>query len=95
MKKFDTHKFLFTLFHEGRIEGHEIEFLDRDNNLKKVKINSIEIGPSPVTCKIFDDEGNPHRILFIRIRNVYFNGELVWDNTDTDLSNARVIKGYD
>ena len=94
MQKFDTHKFLYTLFHEGRIEGHEVFFINRDNQEQKIIMKSIEIGASPVTCKIFDEEGKSYRIPFIKIRKVFFDRELVWDNTDTDLNNVKVIKGY-
>jgi len=94
MNKFDTHKFLYTLFHEGRIEGHEVLFLDRENNEQRVEVKSIEIGASPVTCKIFDKNDKSYRIPYIRIRKVFFQGQMVWDNTGTDLGDAKIIKGY-
>lgn len=95
MELFDTHKFLFTLNYEGRAKGHEIEFVDRNNQEKRIFLEKIEITSSPVSCKLFDTEGKRHLVPFIRIRRVFKDGELVWDNTDADLSNAKVIKGYE
>lgn len=94
MHKFDTHKFLYTLFYEGKIEGHEVVFLDRENKEKKIKLKKIEISASPVSCKLFDEEGNRYFVPFIRIRKVFFKGEMVWDNTDVDLSDVKIIKGH-
>lgn len=94
MEKFDTHKFMYTLFHEGRVKGHTVEFIDRDNNLKKIELDSIEIGASPVTCKLYDINKKRYIVPFIKIRQVFFEKELVWDSTETDISNVKVIKGY-
>ena len=94
MEKFDTHKFLFTLNHEGRIKGHKIIFVDRNNNELEVIADRIEIGASPISCKIYDKDGKKHIIAFIRIKKIFLDDKLVWDNTDTDLSNTKIIKGY-
>lgn len=94
VQNFDTHKFLFTLKHDDEIVGHEVEFLDRDNKLFKIVLKDIEVGLSPVSCKLFDEQGNRYLVPFIRIRRVFRQGELVWDNSSNDLSNVKVIKGY-
>ena len=95
MEIFDTHKFLFTLNYENRIKGHEVIFVDRDNKEKKIILEKIEIGTSPVSCKLFDDKGNRYLVPFIRIRKVFLQGQMVWDNSDSDLSGVKVIKGFD
>jgi hypothetical protein len=94
MNKFDTHKFLFTLNHEGNISGHRVLFLDRDNNEIEIELERIEIGASPVSCKMFDKDGKKYLVPFIRVRKIFLGDTLVWDNTDTDLSNVKIIKGY-
>lgn len=95
MENFDTHKFMYTLFHEGRISGHKVVFLDREGRESEIVLSGIEIGASPVSCKLIDEDGRGHRTLFIRIRKVFFEDELVWDNTDVDVSGVKVIKGYE
>ena len=92
---YDTHKFLYTLFYEGRIQGHEVQFIDRDKEEKTITLKDIEIGASPVSCKLYSKEGNRYIVPFVRIRKVFSNGELVWDNSEVDFSNTKVIKGYD
>lgn len=95
MEIYNTHKFLFTLYYEGNIKGHKVTFIDRDNKEKTIDLDKIDIGASPVSCKLYDKEGNRYLVPFIRIREVHFQGQLVWDAKDTDLSNVKVIKGYD
>lgn len=95
MDKFDTHKFLYTLFHENRIKGHKIVYIDRDNIEKTITINSIEIGASPVTCKIFNEQDKSYRIPFIRIKKVLYEDDIVWENTDMNLDDVKIIKGYE
>lgn len=92
---FDTHKFLFTLNYEGVLRGYEIEFIDRDSKEKKIILDKIEIGASSVSCKLFDGDGNRYLVPFLRIRKVFRDGELVWDNTDTDLSDVKIIKSFE
>jgi len=95
MEKFDTHKFLYTLNHNNEISGHEVVFLDRDNNEKTIILDKIEIGASPVSCKMFDTDGNRYLVPFMRIRTVHNHQKtLVWDSRDSDLSNVKVIKGH-
>ena len=95
MNKFDTHKFLFTLFYEGRIKGHRIVYVDKNNCERSVEIAGIEIGASPISCRVTDLEGKNHRIMFVRIKEVWFEKDRVWENTDFNLEDVRVIKGYD
>ena len=92
---FNTHKFLFTINYEGRIKDHEVLFTDRDNQEKKIKLSKIEIGASTVSCKLFDEDNVRYLVPFIRIKKIYFEGKLVWDNSDVDTSNVKVIKGYE
>ena len=94
MDKFNTHKFLYNLYHEGNIEGHKIIYIDKDNSQKEIDVKSIDIGPSPISCKVYDTSGNKHRIIFLRVKEIYYRGELVWENTDMNLDDLKVIKGY-
>jgi hypothetical protein len=93
MGVFNTHKFFYTLNHEGTIKGKKVIFLDRNNTEKSVIVDRIEIGTSPISFRLYDTEGNRHTILFIKIREVFNEkNELVWDSKDIDLSNVRTIK---
>ncbi len=95
MEIFNTHKFLYTLYHEGNIIGHTVEFEDRNGKTSKITIKEIEIGASTVSCKFFEKTGKSHRVPFVRIKQIFSKtGELVWDNTDIDTSQIKVIKGY-
>ena len=94
MNKFDTHKFLYTLFHEGRISGHRIVYVDKENVEQSIRIEGIEIGPSPITCRVTDEHGKKHKIMFVRVREVWFGDDRVWENTDLNLSDVKIIKGY-
>ncbi len=90
---FNTHKFFFTLNHEGTIKGKKVKFLDRSNKLQTAVVERIEIGTSPISFRLFEKDGTRHTILFIKIREVFDqNDELVWDSTEVDLSNVRTIK---
>lgn len=94
MDKFDTHKFLYTLFHEGRIAGKKVIFVDRDNKDSSIVINSIEIGASTVSCKICDSSGRKVRVPFVRIKSVFEDDEMIWENPDVDVSNMKIIRGF-
>lgn len=91
---FDTHKFLFTLNYDGNIKDHKVTFVDRNNKEKTITLEKIEIGTSPISCKLYDTKGKRHLVLFIRIQKIFKGNELVWDNTDADTSNTKIIKGY-
>ena len=91
---FNMHKFLFSLNYGGNVKGHEIIFIDRDLKEKKIILDRIEIGTSTVSCKLFDEDGNRYLVPFIRIKKVFYNKELKFDNTDVDISNSKIIKGY-
>lgn len=94
MFKFDTHKFLYTLFDNGTVIGHSILYVNKDNEDELVKISKIEIGASPVSCKIYNEEGKRFTIPFVRVKKVFHNNALVWENTDFDMSDTKIIKGY-
>ena len=94
MEKLDTHKFLYSLYYGGRVEGHTIVYIDKNNKSQKVDVKQIVIGASPLSCRVIDNLGQKHRIMFIRIKYVYLKDELVWENTDFDLNIQKIIKGY-
>ncbi len=95
MENFNTHKFLYTLYDSGEVAGNKVEFVDRDNKLKTIVLESIEIGSSPVSCKLYCKDGHKHLVPFIRVKKVFDKeGELIWDNSENDTGNVKVIKGY-
>jgi len=92
---FNTHKFLFTLNYEGKAKGKKIVFVDRDNAEKTIILDKIEVGTSAVSCKLYCHKGKRHIVPFIRIRTIWDeNEQLIWDSTDVDLTNVKVIKGF-
>jgi hypothetical protein len=91
---YNTHKFLYTLYHEGNIKGKKVIYIDSDNKEKEVIINDIKITNSPISCKIIDNSGKEHKIMFFKVKKVFDeNGELIWEN-EVNLDNVKVIKGY-
>lgn len=95
MEIYNTHRFLFTLNHENKIKDHKIIFLDRNNQENQITINKIEITASPISCRIYDNNGKKHTIPYLRIKKILNkNNELIWDATETDLSNVKIIKGW-
>jgi hypothetical protein len=92
---FDTHKFLFTLNHNKEAKGHIIHYIDKDENKKQVIISKIEIGASPITCKIYDLENKKHLIAFLKITKIFNKkNELVWEVDKNLNKKVKIIKGY-
>ena len=91
---FDTHRFLFTLNYNNELKNHRVLFVNRENVEIIIELDKIDIGASPVSCKLYDKEGNRYLVPFVRIRKVFLKEELVWDNSDSDLSNVKVIKSW-
>jgi DnaJ-class molecular chaperone len=57
-------------------------------------IEKIEISSSPISCKIYNKEGDFEKVPFFRIKKIFDeNGELIWE-TDNEFSDVKVIKGY-
>lgn len=89
---YNTHKFMYSLYHKGKIKGHIIEFTNREGKIQSIELVSIEIGASPVSAKFYDTEGKRHLIPFLRVHKVFKEGELVWEEDDTN-KDVKVIKG--
>jgi hypothetical protein len=91
---FNTHKFLFTLNYNGEVKNKKIIYLDRNNEERDFIIEKIEISSSPISCKIYNKEGDFEKVPFFRIKKIFDeNGELIWE-TDNEFSDVKVIKGY-
>ncbi len=90
---FNTHKFLYTLYHNGEVKGHEIVFTNRSGNEQTIELDSIEIGASPISAKFYDTDGNRHIIPFLRIHKVYRQGQLMWEGEEQS-KDVKVIKGF-
>lgn len=91
---YDTHKFLFTLNHEGKIQDHTLYVSDSRVGEYKIQIKEIEIGASPVSFRVIDKEGKRHVLPFVKIKKVEFNGEIVWINETENNPNLKIIEGY-
>ncbi len=92
---FDTHKFLYTLNYEKAAKGHKVIFTNRNEEEQTIILEKLEIGTSPVSCKLFDDKGNRYIVPFMRIKFIYKNEKLVWDNSDDEKQKkVKIIKGY-
>ena len=95
MEKIDTHKFLFTLNYNNDIEGKKIIFKDRENQEKTIILKEIEVGASPVSLKLYCKDNKRYLVPFMRIIKVFDKDDtLIWDNTEQDTSNTKIIKGY-
>lgn len=94
MEIYNTHKFLFTINYEDRVKGHMVLFVDRDNKEKKIELSKIDIGASPVSCKLYDLEGKRYLVPFLRIKGIYYKETMVWDAEMKDDDNVKIIKGY-
>ncbi|MEC8220851.1 MAG: hypothetical protein VX028_02160 [Nanoarchaeota archaeon] len=90
---FNTHKFLYTLYHNGEVKGHEIVFTNRSGNEQTIELDSIEIGASPISAKFYDTEGKRHIIPFLRIHKVYRQGQLMWEGEEQS-KDVKIIKGF-
>jgi len=92
---FDTHKFLYTLNYDNDLQNISVEFIDRNGEKKTIELKKIDIGTSPISCTLIDKNEKKYRTPFLKIRKVFKNKtELIWDNSDVDLSNVKTIKGY-
>jgi hypothetical protein len=92
---FDTHKFLYTLNYENDIKDLTVIFIDKTGEEKSIKLKEIDIGTSPISCTLIDEDNKKYRTPFLKIRKVLKNKtELIWDNTDVDLSKTKTIKAY-
>ncbi|MFW5704439.1 MAG: hypothetical protein ACOCXG_01225 [Nanoarchaeota archaeon] len=91
---YNTHMFMYALKSDAELKKHFVIFLNRENKEIKIKIEKLEVKSSPLSCKIWDFEGKKHLVPYIRIRKILKGNELVWDSTDVDLDNVKVIKGY-
>lgn len=92
---FDTHKFLFTLSYDNRAKGHKIEYLDKDSNIQKVEIKELIVNTSPVSCRVITPENLKVAIGYLRVTKIFDDkDELVWDMSDKEIPDVKVIGGY-
>ncbi len=91
---FDTHKFLYTLNYDNDLKDTRVLFIDKSGDEKEIELKEIIITNSPISCVLIDKENNKYRTPFLKIRKVFKKNELIWDNTDVDLSNSKTIKGF-
>ena len=93
---FDTHKFLFTMAYNEEAQGHKVEYLDKNNETKIIEIKELIVNTSPVSFRVITPENIKVAIGYLRVVKIFNkNNELVWDVSDNDTSNIKVIGGYD
>ncbi len=90
---FNTHKFIYSLYHNGQIKGHSIEFTNRNGEEQIIELENIEIGASPISAKFYDTKGNRYLIPFLRVHKIFRQGELVWEG-DSKNKDVKVIRGF-
>jgi len=90
---FDTHKFLYTLNYEKNAKGHKIIFTNKKGKKETIILEKIEIGTSPVSCKLHDTNGKRHIVPFYSIQFIYKGDELVWEGS-TENKKVKIIKGH-
>ena len=88
---FTTHSFMYNLYLNNEAKGKKIVYISKENKEEEVIIDSIDLGPSSLKCKIKTDQNQELTLPFIRIRKVFDGDEMIWDNSQTDLSNIKVI----
>lgn len=91
---FDTHKFFYTLNHKNMIKGLKVFFIGKEGKEISINLSKIEIGTSPISCNLFDENLKRYRVPFLKIRKVLKGKELVWDNSDIDISNSKTIEAF-
>lgn len=93
---FDTHSFLFTLQDNNEnIEDYIIQYFLSSDKVEDIKIKSIEVGASPLSCKVITIDNEKRTLKYLRIKKIYNSyEELIWDNSDTKLGNAKIVGGY-
>ncbi len=94
MELFDTHKFLFTLNYNGEVKGYLITYADKENKIKEILIDNIEIGTSPIKCAVYDNNKIKHIIPFTKIKCIKKENEIVWENPDFKINKTKIIKGW-
>lgn len=93
---FDTHSFLFTLQENNEnIENYVIEYINSSNIIENVSIKKLQVGASPLSCKVTTTEDEEKTLKYLRVRKVFNReGELIWDNSEKNLDDIKVIRGY-
>lgn len=94
MEVFDTHKFLYSLNYDRGLEGLTVIYLDNNGEKKEIKVKSGEIGNTPVSCRLYDENGERYIVAYAKIIKIYDNGELAWDPGEPDQSSINVVEGY-
>ena len=93
---FNTHSFLFTLQDDKvNTSGYIIEYYISPQKNEEITIEDIEITTSRLSFKVITSENKKVTLQYMRVLRIFNQDkELVWDDSEKDLSNIKVIQGY-
>ena len=93
---FNTHSFLFTLQDDNvDASGYIIEYYLSPEKKEEIVIKDIEITTSRLSFKVITIENKKITLQYMRVLRIFDkNKELVWDDSEKNLSNITVIEGY-
>lgn len=93
---FNTHSFLFTL-QDDKINtlGYTLEYYISPDKNEIITIKKIEVTTSRLSFKVITNENKKISLQYMRVLKIFNkNKELIWDDSEKDLSNIKVIEGY-
>ena len=93
---FNTHSFLFTL-QDDKIDtsGYIIEYYISPQKSECIQIKNIEITISRLSFKVITQNNDKITLQYMRVLKIFNkNKELIWDDSEKDLSNVKIIEGY-
>ncbi|MFT4244831.1 MAG: hypothetical protein ACMXYB_05250 [Candidatus Woesearchaeota archaeon] len=93
---FNTHSFLFTLQCDKiNTSGYIIEYYISPEKSEEITVLDIEITISRLSFKITTPDNKKMTLQYMRVLRIFNQKkELIWDDSEKDLSNIKVIKGY-
>ena len=93
---FNTHSFLFTLQDDNvNTSGYIIEYYISPEKNEEITILDIEITISRLSFKVITPDNKKITLQYMRVLKIFNkDGELIWDDSEKDLSNIKVIEGY-
>ncbi|MCH8519785.1 MAG: hypothetical protein LAT82_03440 [Nanoarchaeota archaeon] len=93
---FNTHSFLFTLQDDKvNTSGYIIEYYSSPQEKEEIIIKDIEITISRLSFKVVTLDNKKITLQYMRVLRIFnANKELIWDDSEKDLSNIKIINGY-
>ncbi|MFP4402569.1 MAG: hypothetical protein ACLFPL_05060 [Candidatus Nanoarchaeia archaeon] len=91
---FNTHSFLFLLSSQHPLANYSLIYLNSNNIEEILRFKQVIVTPSHISCKIVTPDEKTKTLNIFRIRKIFKGDEVVWDNSEQDLSNTKTIQGY-